>query len=102
MGQVVGKQLVELETQLLAKNVEIQVGEDVREWLAQKGYDRTMGARPLARVIQDHLKKPLADEILFGRLEFGGLVRISMKNELPVLEITSTVQTQKSDVLERT
>ena len=102
VGQVVGKQLVELETQLLAKNVEIQVGEDVREWLAQKGYDRTMGARPLARVIQDHLKKPLADEILFGRLEFGGLVRISMKNELPVLEITSTVQTQKSDVLERT
>ncbi len=78
VGQVVGKHLLELESQLLAKRVEIEVGADVREWLAHKGYDRLMGARPLARLIQDKLKKPLAEEILFGRLENGGEVRAYM------------------------
>src|SRR5205814_2206295 len=88
VGQVVGKQLLELESQLLAKGVEVECGSDVREWLAHKGYDRRMGARPLARLIQDKLKKPLAEEILFGRLEGGGGVVIHMKGDEPAFEFT--------------
>jgi ATP-dependent Clp protease ATP-binding subunit ClpA len=80
VGQVVGKQVLELESQLLAKKVEIDIGMEVRDWLAQKGYDRTMGARPLARLIQDQIKKPLAEEILFGKLENGGRVEVVIKN----------------------
>ena len=81
VGQVVGKQLLELEAQLLAKKVELDVSPEVRDWLAQKGYDRLMGARPLARLIQDKLKKPLAEEILFGKLEDGGRVEVRIKND---------------------
>ncbi|MCM2323435.1 MAG: AAA family ATPase [Oligoflexia bacterium] len=80
VGQVVGKQLLELESQLLAKHVELVVGVDARELLAQRGYDRQMGARPLARIIQERIKKPLAEEILFGRLESGGEVRIFVRD----------------------
>lgn len=78
VAQVVGKQLIELESQLLAKGVELEVDENVRDWLANKGYDRRMGARPMARLIQDQIKKPLAEEILFGRLEQGGKVRVHL------------------------
>jgi ATP-dependent Clp protease ATP-binding subunit ClpA len=80
VGQVVGKQLVELESQLLAKHVELEIGPDAREWLAHKGYDRQMGARPMARLIQDKIKKPLAEEILFGKLEHGGEVRVHVRD----------------------
>jgi primary-amine oxidase len=69
---------LELEAQLLAKGVELEVTPEAREWLALKGYDRFLGARPLSRVIQDRIKKPLAEEILFGKLEGGGEVRISV------------------------
>ena len=86
VGQVVGKQLIELESQLLAKGVEVDFAPEVREWLAQKGYDRALGARPLARLIQDRIKKPMAEEILFGRLEGGGSVRVTMKGEEPQFE----------------
>ena len=78
IAQVVGKQLMELENQLLAKNVEVSMDSDVREWLGQKGYDVKMGARPMARLIQDRIKKPLAEEILFGKLENGGKVEITL------------------------
>ena len=54
---------------------------DARQWLADKGYDQAMGARPMARVIQEQLKKPLANEILFGRLLHGGDVKVSLKND---------------------
>jgi len=74
--QVVGKQLLELEQQLLAKGVEIEFEDVVRDWLAEKGYDRQLGARPLARMIQEKIKKPLAEEILFGKLEKGGRVTV--------------------------
>jgi len=80
IAQVVGKQLLELENQLLAKQVELEVDEDVRAWLGEKGYDRRMGARPMARLIQDALKKPLANEILFGKLEHGGRVKATLKD----------------------
>ncbi len=78
VAQIVGKQLVELEAQLLAKNVELEVDADAREWLAKKGYDRQMGARPMAKLIQEKIKKPLAEEILFGKLEQGGKARVSI------------------------
>ena len=91
IGQVVGKQLIELESQLLAKTVEIEFDSAVREWLAQKGYDRQMGARPMARLIQDKIKRPLADEILFGRLENGGQVSVSVKNDELSFAITPKV-----------
>lgn len=81
IAQVVGKQLVELESQLLAKNVEIEIAPEVREYLANKGYDKLMGARPMNRLIQDEIKKQLAQEILFGQLEHGGGVKITMKGD---------------------
>jgi ATP-dependent Clp protease ATP-binding subunit ClpA len=86
VGQVVGKQLLELEAQLLAKKVELDVGPEVRDWLAQKGYDRAMGARPMARLIQDKIKRPLSEEILFGRLEDGGRVEVHVKDDQVVFE----------------
>ncbi len=79
IGQIVGKHLIELESQLLSKGVEIDVSVEVREWLAEKGFDISMGARPLSRVIEEYLKKPLAEEILFGRLEQGGRVKVFLK-----------------------
>lgn len=81
MDQVVGKQLVELEHLLLAKNIEIEFDQESREWLAKKGFDRKMGARPLARTIQDEIKRPLSEEILFGKLENGGAVRVVLKED---------------------
>ena len=78
--QVVNKQLMELESQLLAKRVDVEFDSEVRTWLAEKGYDRLMGARPMSRLIQDKVKKPLSEEILFGKLEIGGKVKVSIKN----------------------
>ena len=96
VGHVVGKQLLELENQLLAKSVEIEVDAEVREWLAQKGYDRQMGARPMNRLIQDRIKKPLAEEILFGKLENGGKVHVVLKDGEPSFEVTASADAQKS------
>lgn len=78
---VVDKFLVELQAQLDAKGVMIEVSDTARGWLANKGYDRQMGARPMARVIQEHLKKPLANMILFGDLTEGGVVSVSLDEE---------------------
>ncbi len=75
---VVDKFLIQLESQLEDKNVTINVSESARSWLADRGYDPVMGARPMARMIQDHIKKALAEEILFGRLAKGGNVRIDV------------------------
>ncbi len=59
----------------------MEVSEDARHWLAHKGYDKTMGARPMARVIQEKLKKPLANELLFGSLVSGGTVKVTLKDD---------------------
>jgi ATP-dependent Clp protease ATP-binding subunit ClpA len=91
MEQVVGKQLVELEHLLLAKNIEIEFDADVRSWLVKKGYDPKMGARPLGRVIQDEIKRPLSEEILFGKLENGGAVRVCLKDDQPHFVIESKI-----------
>lgn len=83
--QVVDKFIVELQVQLDQKGVSLEVSQEARNWLAEKGYDRAMGARPMARVIQDNLKKPLANELLFGSLVDGGQVTVALdkeKNEL--------------------
>ena len=76
--QVVDKFIVELQVQLDQKGVSLEVSQEARNWLAEKGYDRAMGARPMARVIQDNLKKPLANELLFGSLVDGGQVTVSL------------------------
>jgi ATP-dependent Clp protease ATP-binding subunit ClpA len=78
---VVDKFLVELEAQLDDKQVALHVSNDARKWLADKGYDKTMGARPMARVIQDKIKRNLANEILFGKLCNGGAVDIQLKDD---------------------
>ncbi|GAA0697657.1 ATP-dependent Clp protease ATP-binding subunit ClpA [Dyella sp. SG562] len=76
--RVVDKFLIELETQLGEKHVSLDVDADARRWLAEHGFDPQMGARPMARVIQEKVKRPLADELLFGKLSEGGKVRLSV------------------------
>src|SRR5215831_251255 len=77
IGLVVDKFVLQLEEQLADRNVTIELDDAARAWLSEKGYDRLFGARPLARVIQEHIKKPLAEELLFGRLAKGGVVRVT-------------------------
>jgi ATP-dependent Clp protease ATP-binding subunit ClpA len=77
--QVVEKFVLQLEAQLIDRNVHIELTKPAAEWLADKGYDEKMGARPLGRVIQEHIKKPLAEELLFGKLVKGGVVKVGVK-----------------------
>ncbi len=79
VAKVVDKFMAQLEAQLTEKNISIQLSDDAREYLAELGYDPAMGARPLARVIQEKIKKPLAEEVLFGKLVKGGMVSIGLK-----------------------
>ena len=81
METIVEKFIIQLETQLAERRIAITLEPDARTWLAQKGYDPTYGARPLARLIQTEVRNPLTDEILFGDLENGGTVRISLYEE---------------------
>nr|WP_247742422.1 MULTISPECIES: ATP-dependent Clp protease ATP-binding subunit ClpA [unclassified Ruegeria] len=85
--QVVEKFVLQLEAQLMDRNVTFDLTPKAAEWLADKGYDDKMGARPLGRVIQEHIKKPLAEELLFGKLAKGGVVRVSVKKGDLNLEI---------------
>jgi len=80
IANVVDKFLFEPEGQLQEKRVTLAVSEEAKLWLAERGYDPQMGARPMSRVIQNHIKKPLANEILFGNLSQGGLVRIDVED----------------------
>ncbi len=79
IGKIVDKELLEVERQLLEKNVQLDVDDDARDWIADHGYDETMGARPLARLIQEEIKRGLADELLFGKLQKGGKVSIGVE-----------------------
>ena len=76
--RVVDKLIVELEAKLGSNNVTIELDDAARDWIADRGYDEQMGARPMARVIQEHIKRPLADELLFGSLAEGGHVRVTV------------------------
>jgi ATP-dependent Clp protease ATP-binding subunit ClpA len=77
--QVVQKFVLQLEAQLADRGVTFDLSEESVKWLAEKGYDSRMGARPLARVIQENIKQPLAEEVLFGRLKKGGTVKVTVK-----------------------
>jgi ATP-dependent Clp protease ATP-binding subunit ClpA len=79
--RVVEKFLVELEAQLEAKHVQLDVDDEAREWLGEHGYDVKMGARPMARIIQENIKRPLAEELLFGKLANGGAVHVTVKDD---------------------
>ncbi len=85
--QVVDKFVLQLEAQLMDRHVAIELTRPAAEWLANKGYDDKMGARPLGRVIQEHIKKPLAEELLFGKLAKGGLVKVGLKGGKLVLHV---------------
>ncbi|VAW75712.1 ATP-dependent Clp protease ATP-binding subunit ClpA [hydrothermal vent metagenome] len=87
ISYVVEKFLVEVEAQLEAKKVVLDVAKSAKDWLANHGYDKQMGARPMARIIQENIKKPLAEEILFGKLANGGSVNVTAKDGKLDLEI---------------
>ncbi|WP_413482112.1 ATP-dependent Clp protease ATP-binding subunit ClpA [Morganella psychrotolerans] len=96
IAQVVDKFIVELQAQLDAKGVSIEVSARARSWLAEKGYDPAMGARPMARLIQDKLKKPLANELLFGELVSGGSVIIDLDTKKDDLTYRFSAQKERS------
>lgn len=109
MGRVVDKFVMALETQLADKRVTIELSDEARDWLAKKGYDQNFGARPLGRTIQEHVKKQLAEELLFGKLKDGGLVRVTVEDDklafeypdesanLPSTKVTSSVPVAVDD-----
>jgi len=88
VSRVVDKFILQLELQLADQNVHIQFDSDAREWLAKRGYDKLMGARPMARLLQDKVKQPLAEELLFGKLAQGGEVHVSLKDDKLAFELT--------------
>jgi ATP-dependent Clp protease ATP-binding subunit ClpA len=92
--RVVEKLLVEVETQLEAKGVALTVDDAARRWLAEHGYDPKMGARPMARLMQDQIKRPLAEELLFGKLSGGGQVMVSVSADGESLKLDSQAATQ--------
>ena len=88
ISRVVDKFILQLELQLAEQNVHIQFDSDAREWLGKRGYDKLMGARPMSRLIQERIKQPLAEELLFGKLSSGGEVHVSVKEDKPSFELT--------------
>ena len=100
VGRVVEKFVMQLEAQLADRNVTIELSSGAKEWLAERGYDPLYGARPLARVIQEHIKKPLAEELLFGKLVKGGSVKVNLldgKLSFDVTEATPPAVAPKSE-----
>ena len=87
--KVVDKFVLQLEAQLMDRNVTFELSKEAAAWLGARGYDEKMGARPLARVIQEYLKKPLAEELLFGKLATGGVVKVWLKDDKLDLELLS-------------
>jgi len=98
--RVVDKMVVEVEMQLEQKGVTISLDDAARRWIAQKGYDPKMGARPMARTIQEHIKRPLAEELLFGRLVGGGHVRVSLSKDGSDLEFEFTPNKTPAELIE--
>jgi len=88
VSRVVDKFILQLELQLAEQNVHIQFDSDARSWLGDRGYDRLYGARPMARLIQEKVKQPLAEELLFGKLAHGGEVHVSVKDDALAFELT--------------
>ena len=96
MMLIVDKFLLQLEAQLHDRNVEVAATDEARRWLGEKGYDRAFGARPLGRMIQEHVKKPMSEELLFGKLENGGRVTVDVKDGEIVFEFEEPVRLPKS------
>ena len=92
VGRVVEKFVMQLEAQLADRNVTIELSSAAKEWLAERGYDRLYGARPLGRVIQEFIKKPLAEELLFGKLVKGGSVKVALRDDKLEFEFTEAAQ----------
>ena len=99
---VVDKFIMQLEAQLTEKDVEIELDAAARRWLAARGYDATYGARPLARLVQEHIKKPLADELLFGNLMQGGSVKVTVVKGALHLKCTAALQRKPAKKLKKT
>jgi ATP-dependent Clp protease ATP-binding subunit ClpA len=95
---VVDKFLIELEAQLLDKRVTLTVDSEARRWLAEHGFDQQMGARPMARVIQENVKRLLADELLFGKLAEGGKVQLRVKDGK--LDVQAEADEKQAEVVE--
>jgi ATP-dependent Clp protease ATP-binding subunit ClpA len=87
VGRVVEKFVLQLELQLADRNVHIELDDEARQWLTAKGYDRLYGARPMGRLVQEKIKQPLAEELLFGKLLHGGEVKVRIKDDAPSFEI---------------
>lgn len=85
--QIVDKFIMQLEAQLTEKNIIIDVSRKAKDWLIDKGFDSAMGARPMERVLAEHIKKPLSEEILFGELKKGGIAKIDLVNDKIILEV---------------
>ena len=83
--------MVELESQLDEKKVTLTADDNSREWLAEKGYDPQMGARPMSRIIQEKIKRPLAEELLFGNLSDGGHITLTVEKGELILKVEETV-----------
>ncbi|CAN5268456.1 ATP-dependent Clp protease ATP-binding subunit ClpA [soil metagenome] len=98
--QVVTKFVLQLEAQLADRNITIELTDDAADWLAKNGFDELYGARPLARVIQENIKKPLADDILFGRLTRGGHVKVALVDGKIAFDITPTEGAAKKETAE--
>ena len=92
METIVEKFILQLEAQLAERKVAFTLDSEARVWLAKKGFDPVYGARPLARVIQQEVRNPLTDEILFGRLEHGGHVRIRLENDKLVFDVDGAAE----------
>ncbi|HST90732.1 MAG TPA: AAA family ATPase, partial [Brevundimonas sp.] len=91
---VVTKFVMQLEAQLADRNITIELTDEAADWLAKNGFDELYGARPLARTIQEHIKKPLADDILFGRLTRGGHVKVALKDGKIAFDVTAATGAQ--------
>jgi ATP-dependent Clp protease ATP-binding subunit ClpA len=89
VGRVVEKFILELEMQLAEQHVHISLDSDARDWLTARGYDKLYGARPMGRLIQEKIKQPLAEELLFGKLVHGGEVKVHLKDDALSFEISS-------------
>jgi ATP-dependent Clp protease ATP-binding subunit ClpA len=89
VARVVDKFILQLELQLADRNVHIELDEEARAWLTERGYDKLYGARPMGRLVQDKIKQPLAEELLFGKLIHGGEVKVRIKDNAPSFEIAA-------------
>jgi ATP-dependent Clp protease ATP-binding subunit ClpA len=88
VARVVDKFILQLELQLADRGVHIDLDDEARAWLTDRGYDKLYGARPMGRLVQEKIKQPLAEELLFGKLVSGGEVKVRIKDNAPAFEIT--------------